>query len=60
MSNFKEMLQTLLTNQRYAESAFAYINEVISTLTIGIESTINILTSAPSNNVASLIKSFFL
>ena len=54
------MLQTLSTSQRYAESAFAHINEVISTLTIGIESTINILTSAPSNNVASLIKSFFL
>ena len=50
IASFKEILQTMSANQRHAESAF---NEVISTPNIRIESTINLLTSVSSNDVAS-------
>jgi hypothetical protein len=46
----------MLFSQSHAEAtnnAFAHINEVISTPTIGIEDTINTLNSVPSNDVAS-------
>lgn len=55
LASFREILQTTLANQSHAESAFAHINEVISTPTIGIESTINLLTSVPSNDVNALL-----
>ena len=59
IARFKEILQTMSANQRHAESAFNHINEVISTPNIGIESTINLLTSVSSNDVASLKESLF-
>jgi len=57
------MLQAMLFSQSHAEAtsnAFAHINEVISTPTVGIEDTINTLNSVPSNDVASLIESLLL